>query len=205
MGRIGNIAPWIFYMSQMINLKGFMRRWNRSLTDIWTSTKESSQWIKTGRILFLRNTNKITRITNERCWRVMKSALSCFRPRLLTLWRRMSSHWNKQNRFWEPPHAEVIQLTIDIGKMCDRGLYHTAEHSTKHLVMADGCTNVGTANGTNDNGWEMMTTLPGCAGQAADAVSAYTQVKMEDAHKLLKIPKSECPDIWMRLPKHEWP
>ena len=33
--------------------------------------------------------------------------------------------------------------------------------------------------------------LPGCEGQAADAVSAYTQVKMEDAHKLLKIPKSE--------------
>ena len=28
--------------------------------------------------------------------------------------------------------------------------------------------------------------LPGCSGQAADAVSAYTQVKMEDAHKLLK-------------------
>ena len=25
----------------------------------------------------------------------------------------------------------------------------------------------------------------GCDGQAADAVSAYTQVKMEDAHKLL--------------------
>ena len=30
--------------------------------------------------------------------------------------------------------------------------------------------------------------LPGCAGQAADAVSAYTQVKMEDAPSLLKIP-----------------
>ena len=42
-------------------------------------------------------------------------------------------------------------------------------------------------------------------GQAADAVSAYTQVKMEDAHKLLKIPKSECPDIWIRLPRHKWP
>ena len=41
---------------------------------------------------------------------------------------------------------------------------------------------------------------PGCAGQAADAVSAQTQVKMEDAAKLLKIPKSECPDIWIRLP-----
>ena len=26
--------------------------------------------------------------------------------------------------------------------------------------------------------------LPGCDGQAADAISAYTQVKMEDAHKL---------------------
>ena len=42
-------------------------------------------------------------------------------------------------------------------------------------------------------------------GQAADAVSAYTQVKIEDAHKLLKISKSECPDIWIRLPRHEWP
>ena len=47
--------------------------------------------------------------------------------------------------------------------------------------------------------------LHGCAGQAADAVSAYTQVKIEDAPKLLKIPKSECPDIWIRLPKHKWP
>ena len=28
---------------------------------------------------------------------------------------------------------------------------------------------------------------------------------MEDAHKLLKNPKSECPDIWIRLPRHKWP
>ena len=40
---------------------------------------------------------------------------------------------------------------------------------------------------------------------AADAVSAYTQVKMEDAPSLLKIPKSECPNIWICLPKHKWP
>ena len=46
---------------------------------------------------------------------------------------------------------------------------------------------------------------PGCAGQAADAVAAYTQIKMEDAPKLLKIQKSECPDIWIRLPRHKWP
>ena len=46
--------------------------------------------------------------------------------------------------------------------------------------------------------------LPGCAGQAADAVPAYTQIKMEDAPSLLKIPKSECPEICMRLPEHKW-
>ena len=28
--------------------------------------------------------------------------------------------------------------------------------------------------------------LPGCARQAADAVSAYTQVKKEDAHKIIE-------------------
>ena len=33
---------------------------------------------------------------------------------------------------------------------------------------------------------DIISRLPGCHGQAADAVSAYTQVKTEDAHKLLK-------------------
>ena len=41
--------------------------------------------------------------------------------------------------------------------------------------------------------------LPGCDGQA-DAVSAYTQVKMEDVPRLLRIPKSECADKWILLP-----
>ena len=45
----------------------------------------------------------------------------------------------------------------------------------------------------------------GCARQAADAVSAHTQVKMEDAPTLLKIPKTECPNIWTRQPRHKWP
>ena len=52
---------------------------------------------------------------------------------------------------------------------------------------------------------DIISRLPGCDGQAADAVSAKTHVKMEDAHKLLKIPKSECPDKWIRLPRHTWP
>ena len=37
---------------------------------------------------------------------------------------------------------------------------------------------------------DIISTLPGRAGQAADAVSAYTQVKMEDAHKLIKKSKN---------------
>ena len=50
-----------------------------------------------------------------------------------------------------------------------------------------------------------MSTLPGCAGQAVNAVSAYIQVIMKHASKLLKVPKSECPNIWIRLPRHKWP
>ena len=52
---------------------------------------------------------------------------------------------------------------------------------------------------------DITSRLPGCAGQAADAVSAHTRVKMEDAPALLKIPVSECPDIRMRLTRHKWP
>ena len=50
---------------------------------------------------------------------------------------------------------------------------------------------------------DIIPRFPGCSGQAADAVSAYTQDKIEDAPTLLKIPKSESPDIWVRLPKDQ--
>ena len=36
---------------------------------------------------------------------------------------------------------------------------------------------------------DIISRLPGCAGPVADAVSAYTPVKMEDASKLLRIAK----------------
>ena len=52
---------------------------------------------------------------------------------------------------------------------------------------------------------DVIARLQGCDGQAADAVSAYTQVKLEDAPRLLKIPNSECPDVWIRLPPQNWP
>ena len=58
---------------------------------------------------------------------------------------------------------------------------------------------------TAANVTDIISRLRGCSGQAADAVSAYTQVKMEDASTLFKIPNSECPEIWIRLPKHKWP
>ena len=49
--------------------------------------------------------------------------------------------------------------------------------------------------------WISRPDCRGCAGRAAGAVS----VKMEDVPKLLKITDSECPDIWIRLPRHKWP
>ena len=52
---------------------------------------------------------------------------------------------------------------------------------------------------------DSISRLRGCDGQAADAVSAHTQVKRDDAHKLLKIQKSECTDIWIRLSRLKWP
>ena len=50
---------------------------------------------------------------------------------------------------------------------------------------------------------DVIARQPDCEGQAADAVSAYTQLKLEDAPRLLKIQKLECPDVWIRLPRHK--
>ena len=50
---------------------------------------------------------------------------------------------------------------------------------------------------------DVIARVPACDGQPADAISPYIQVKMEDAPKIFKIPKSECPDVWIRLPRHK--
>ena len=52
---------------------------------------------------------------------------------------------------------------------------------------------------------EIIARLPGCEEQAADALSAYTQVKLEGAPRLLRIPESERPNVWIRLPRHKCP
>ena len=51
---------------------------------------------------------------------------------------------------------------------------------------------------------DVIARLPRC-GQGANAISAYTQVKMENDPRLLIIPKAECPDAWIRLARHKWP
>ena len=55
---------------------------------------------------------------------------------------------------------------------------------------------------------DVIARLLECDGHAADAVSACTEYrgkKWKTLQKLLKIPKSECPDVWTHLPEHKWP
>ena len=53
---------------------------------------------------------------------------------------------------------------------------------------------------------DIISRLPGCDGQAADAVLAYTQVKMEDAHKLLKkIPNRNVQTYGFVYHDTKWP
>ena len=51
---------------------------------------------------------------------------------------------------------------------------------------------------------DAISRLPIFSGQAAVTRFACTQVRMEDAPKSLKIPKSECLDIWIHPPRHKW-
>ena len=52
---------------------------------------------------------------------------------------------------------------------------------------------------------DITSRLPGSAGQAADAVSARTQVKMEDAPSFLKLPKQSLGlGTWKVTRKNAW-
>ena len=52
---------------------------------------------------------------------------------------------------------------------------------------------------------DIISRLPGCAGQAADAVSAFTQVKMELLPNYWKFQNWNVQDISIRLSRHKWP
>ena len=50
--------------------------------------------------------------------------------------------------------------------------------------------------------FDVIARRPDCAGQAADAVSACTQKKGHA--RIAQNPKSECLDLWIRVPRHKW-
>ena len=47
---------------------------------------------------------------------------------------------------------------------------------------------------------DTISKLPGMAGETSGAISAYTQVKMTEAPRLLRLPKEGYPEIWIRIP-----
>ena len=52
---------------------------------------------------------------------------------------------------------------------------------------------------------DAMTKLLGMAGETSDAISAYTRVTMTEAPRLLRMPKEECPEMWIRIPPRQIP
>ena len=53
---------------------------------------------------------------------------------------------------------------------------------------------------------DVIARLPDCERQAADAViRVHSSKNWRMLPKLLKILKSECPDVWIRLPRRKWP
>ena len=47
--------------------------------------------------------------------------------------------------------------------------------------------------------------FPGMAGEANDAMSAYTQVHLSEAPRLLRKPEKERPEVWTTLPPRRRP
>ena len=52
---------------------------------------------------------------------------------------------------------------------------------------------------------DIISRVPGAMDKQRTQYLLTLRSKWKMLHKLLKIPKSECPDIWIRLPRHKWP
>ena len=148
----------------------------------------------------------------------------------LTLWKfqQQSQQWTRNRKKWKKfrrgtwrksevrKRAGTKGAKVHFASVMDTCHSKNAELEAKHQnfkgrvvlrgdIVKDDSGSCAASQMTAAKVMDIISRLLGCTGQAADAVSAYTQVKMEDAPKLLKGPKSECPDIWIRLPRHKWP
>ena len=53
---------------------------------------------------------------------------------------------------------------------------------------------------------DVIASLPGCNGQAAGCSICLFSSKIGGCSQIAqKFPQSECPDVWIRLPRHKWP
>ena len=52
---------------------------------------------------------------------------------------------------------------------------------------------------------DTLSKLPGMAEEASDSFSAYIQVKMTEASRLLQLPKEDCPEIGSRFSTRKRP
>ena len=103
-------------------------------------------------------------------------------------------------------HLKNAELEPKLQKYQDRVVLRVdivTDDPGAHAVFTEQGSSASQMNAANI--MDVVARLQDCGGQAADAVSTYTQFKLEDAPRLLKIPKSECPNVWIRLPRHRGP
>ena len=119
----------------------------------------------------------------------------------------------REFRWWWTPAAQQLSVVFNISVTLPSKLvkYKSRVVLRGDMVKEDsGAYAVFTEQGSSASQttaakiMHVIARLPGSDGQAA-AVSAYNQVKKEDASTLLKIRKSECPDFWISLPRQKWP
>ena len=75
----------------------------------------------------------------------------------------------------------------------DEGRIQSRVHRARCFSVSDGSGNV------------LGHCFKGVAADSSDAVSTYAQVKMTGAPRLFRLPKEECPEMWIRIPPRQRP
>ena len=158
---------------------------------LWKFQQQKQQWTRNGKnwIRFRRGTWQKSEVRKRSSMKQGRRAQKFISPHWWTYvtWKMLNWRQSTKNTKVEL-HSEVIlwKMILDLMQYSLNKDYSASQMTAAEIM-------------------DIISRLPGCAGQAADAVSAYTQVKMEDAPKILKIPESECPDVWIHLPRHKCP
>ena len=194
-GRISTKLAWGPYCRKGETIHCSITIWCTNLflcLKPWKFLQQRQQWIKNGRNLkrCRRGTWQKSEVNQRWSMKQGRRAQKFILPHRWT-----SVIWKMLN--WRQKHHKYKGRIVLPRRHCERWLRILCSIRWTRIISI--------SNDGSKRSWMSYSRLPGCSRTSSwRSICLYPGKNGRCSTNYWKYPKSECPDIWIRLPRHKW-